>query len=49
MDKVCWAGALPCACEFRAMDKVCWVASIPLLVASFAIAVSEQEQRDTGG
>ncbi len=35
--------------EFHAMDKVCWVASIPLLVASLAIAVSEQEQRDTGG
>ncbi len=31
------------------MDKVCWVAGVPLLVASLAIAVSEQEQRDTGG
>ena len=29
--------------------KTCWVVRIPLLVASFATALFEQEQRDTGG
>ncbi len=48
MGKVRWDASIPLPGEFSALGKVRWDASIPLLVASLAIAVSEQEQRDTG-
>ncbi len=43
------ASLCPVPGEFNVTVKVFWAAGIPLLVASLAIAVSEQEQRDAGG